>query len=38
VQDEPWLALVSAKGTIAWSHDGWLPLAALEQAVAAHTR
>jgi cytochrome oxidase Cu insertion factor (SCO1/SenC/PrrC family) len=34
VQDEPWLALVSAKGKTVWSHDGWLPLPALEQAVA----
>jgi hypothetical protein len=35
-QDQPWLALVSANGKIVWSHDGWLPLAALEQAVNAH--
>ena len=25
VQDQPWLALVSASGKIIWSHDGWLP-------------
>jgi hypothetical protein len=36
VQDQPWLVLVSAAGEIAWSHDGWLPLPALEQAAAAH--
>jgi cytochrome oxidase Cu insertion factor (SCO1/SenC/PrrC family) len=36
VQDQPWLALVSATGKIIWSHDGWLKLPALEQAVAAH--
>jgi cytochrome oxidase Cu insertion factor (SCO1/SenC/PrrC family) len=36
VQDQPWLALVSAKGKVVWSHDGWLPLPALEQAVTAH--
>ncbi len=33
VQDQPWFALVSASGTITWSHDGWLPLPALESAV-----
>jgi cytochrome oxidase Cu insertion factor (SCO1/SenC/PrrC family) len=33
VQDQPWLALVSASGKIIWSHDGWLPLPALESAV-----
>jgi cytochrome oxidase Cu insertion factor (SCO1/SenC/PrrC family) len=33
VQDQPWLALVNAAGKITWSHDGWLPLPALEQAV-----
>ena len=33
VQDQPWFALVSASGTIIWSHDGWLPLPALESAV-----
>jgi len=32
VQDQPWLVLVSAAGKIVWSHDGWLPLAALEAA------
>ena len=36
VQDQPWLVLVSAAGKVVWSHDGWLPLPALEQAVAAH--
>jgi len=35
VQDQPWLTLVSAAGKIVWSHDGWLPLAALEKAAAA---
>ncbi len=32
VQDQPWFALVSASGKIIWSHDGWLPLSALESA------
>ena len=32
VQDQPWFALVSASGAIAWKHDGWLPTAALEAA------
>jgi peroxiredoxin len=36
VQDQPWLVLVSAKGKVTWSHDGWLPLPALEKAAAAH--
>jgi len=36
VQDAPWLVLVSPTGKVVWSHDGWLPLAALENAVAAH--
>jgi cytochrome oxidase Cu insertion factor (SCO1/SenC/PrrC family) len=33
VQDQPWLALVSASGQIIWSHDGWLPVPALISAV-----
>jgi hypothetical protein len=33
VQDQPWFALVSASGKVLWSHDGWLPLPALEAAV-----
>jgi cytochrome oxidase Cu insertion factor (SCO1/SenC/PrrC family) len=33
VQDQPWLALVSASGKIIWSHDGWLPVPALIAAV-----
>jgi cytochrome oxidase Cu insertion factor (SCO1/SenC/PrrC family) len=33
VQDQPWLALVSASGKIIWSHDGWLSVAALTAAV-----
>ena len=33
VQDQPWLALVSASGKIIWSHDGWLPPPALTAAV-----
>ena len=32
VQDQPWFARVSASGKIVWSHDGWLPLSALEAA------
>jgi cytochrome oxidase Cu insertion factor (SCO1/SenC/PrrC family) len=33
VQDQPWLALVSASGKIIWSHDGWLSTPALTAAV-----
>jgi len=33
VQDQPWLDLVSASGKVLWSHDGWLPPAALIAAV-----
>jgi cytochrome oxidase Cu insertion factor (SCO1/SenC/PrrC family) len=36
VQDQPWLVLVNAAGKITWSHDGWVSLAALEKAAAAH--
>jgi cytochrome oxidase Cu insertion factor (SCO1/SenC/PrrC family) len=36
VQDQPWLALVNAAGKIAWQHDGWVTLPALEKAAAAH--
>ncbi len=36
VQDQPWLVLVNAAGKIAWSHDGWVPLSALEKAAASH--
>jgi cytochrome oxidase Cu insertion factor (SCO1/SenC/PrrC family) len=32
VQDQPWFVLVSASGTILWSHGGWLPPSALESA------
>jgi len=32
VQDQPWFALVSAAGKVVWSHDGWLPVSALEAA------
>jgi cytochrome oxidase Cu insertion factor (SCO1/SenC/PrrC family) len=35
VQDQPWYALVNAAGRITWKHDGWVPLATLENAVAA---
>ncbi|MBV9381740.1 MAG: SCO family protein [Streptosporangiaceae bacterium] len=35
VQDQPWLVLVSAKGKVIWSHDGWVPLSLLEAAAAA---
>jgi cytochrome oxidase Cu insertion factor (SCO1/SenC/PrrC family) len=31
-QDQPWFVLTSASGKILWSHDGWLPLSALESA------
>jgi cytochrome oxidase Cu insertion factor (SCO1/SenC/PrrC family) len=37
VQDQPWLVLVNAAGKITWSHDGWVPLASLEKAAAAHS-
>ena len=33
VQDQPWFVLLSASGQVIWSHDGWLPLPALESAV-----
>jgi cytochrome oxidase Cu insertion factor (SCO1/SenC/PrrC family) len=36
VQDQPWLVLVNAAGKITWSHDGWVTLAALDKAAAAH--
>src|ERR1700730_9004467 len=36
VQDQPWFALASASGKITWSHDGWLPLPALQAAVKKH--
>jgi cytochrome oxidase Cu insertion factor (SCO1/SenC/PrrC family) len=36
VQDQPWLVLVNAAGKITWSHDGWLPVAAIEKVAAAH--
>jgi cytochrome oxidase Cu insertion factor (SCO1/SenC/PrrC family) len=32
VQDQPWFALVNSAGKIVWSHDGWLPVTALEAA------
>ena len=38
VQDQPWLALVSASGKIIWSHDGWLPVPALTAAVQHATK
>jgi hypothetical protein len=38
VQDQPWLALVSASGKIIWSHDGWLSLPALTTAVTHATK
>jgi hypothetical protein len=34
VQDQPWLVLVSAKGKVVWSHDGWVPLLTLLKAAA----
>jgi cytochrome oxidase Cu insertion factor (SCO1/SenC/PrrC family) len=36
VQDQPWLVLVNAAGKVTWSHDGWLSVAAIEKAAAAH--
>jgi cytochrome oxidase Cu insertion factor (SCO1/SenC/PrrC family) len=35
VQDQPWFTLVNASGKIVWSHDGWLPVSALESAARA---
>jgi cytochrome oxidase Cu insertion factor (SCO1/SenC/PrrC family) len=29
VQDQPWLALVTRSGKLAWHHDGWLPTSKL---------
>ena len=37
VQDQPWLVLVDAAGKITWQHDGWVSVATLEQAAAAHS-
>jgi cytochrome oxidase Cu insertion factor (SCO1/SenC/PrrC family) len=37
VQDQPWLALVNATGKIVWQHDGWVSLADLQKAAAAHS-
>ena len=37
VQDQPWLVLVDAAGKITWQHDGWVSLATLEKAAAAHS-
>jgi cytochrome oxidase Cu insertion factor (SCO1/SenC/PrrC family) len=36
VQDQPWLVLVNPAGKITWQHDGWVPIAAIEKAAAAH--
>jgi len=36
VQDQPWLVVVNSSGKITWQHDGWVPLAQLEQAAQAH--
>lgn len=33
VQDQPWFVLTTASGKIAWHHDGWLSVTALEAAV-----
>ena len=37
VQDQPWFVLTSATGTIAWHHDGWLPVSQLVADVQAAT-
>jgi cytochrome oxidase Cu insertion factor (SCO1/SenC/PrrC family) len=37
VQDQPWLVLVNAAGKVAWQHDGWVSLTALEAAAKAHS-
>jgi cytochrome oxidase Cu insertion factor (SCO1/SenC/PrrC family) len=36
VQDQPWLVLVNKSGEITWQHDGWVSLATLDKAAAAH--
>jgi cytochrome oxidase Cu insertion factor (SCO1/SenC/PrrC family) len=36
VQDQPWLVLVNKSGDITWQHDGWVSLATLDKAAAAH--
>jgi cytochrome oxidase Cu insertion factor (SCO1/SenC/PrrC family) len=36
VQDQPWLVLVNSAGKVTWSHDGWLPVSAVEAAAAVH--
>jgi cytochrome oxidase Cu insertion factor (SCO1/SenC/PrrC family) len=33
VQDEPWIELVSSKGKVLFSNDGWFPTGALDKAV-----
>jgi cytochrome oxidase Cu insertion factor (SCO1/SenC/PrrC family) len=40
VQDEPWVELVSSKGKVLFSNDGWFPSGALDKAVekALHSR
>ena len=37
VQDQPWLVLINKSGKITWQHDGWVSLATLEKAAAAHS-
>jgi hypothetical protein len=37
VQDQPWLVLVNSAGKVTWQHDGWVPVATLEQTAAAHS-
>jgi cytochrome oxidase Cu insertion factor (SCO1/SenC/PrrC family) len=32
VQDQPWFVLTNSAGKVVWSHDGWLPVPALESA------
>jgi cytochrome oxidase Cu insertion factor (SCO1/SenC/PrrC family) len=32
VQDQPWFVLTNSAGKVVWSHDGWLPVSALESA------
>jgi cytochrome oxidase Cu insertion factor (SCO1/SenC/PrrC family) len=32
VQDQPWFVLTNSSGKIVWSHDGWVPVPALEAA------
>lgn len=38
VKGQPWFEIVSAHGTILWSHNGWLSVKALEAAAARYSQ